>query len=163
MRFEDALKLMREGRKVWINKGRGKPEHYFYIETEDCSEKQVLMCRDLLTGTSSVLNQLNQGAIMCQTWEEYKKPILDDVEKKYLENFLKPYTKRYGKILVTKKQVENDYYYLMIEFYALKNDDYYIHSINLPIFDKDEYLYEGMKPGKCYTLDELGLFKEERK
>lgn len=159
MRFEDALKLMREGRKVWINKGRGKPEHYFYIETEDGSGKQVLMCRDLLTGTSSILNQLNQGAIMCQTWEEYKKPILDEVEKTYLENFLRPYTKRFDKIKITKINMDGGRFYIRISFFAFKNGEL-TDYICLPFFDKDEHMYDGMEPNRLYTLDELGLFKE---
>lgn len=159
MRFEDALKLMREGKKVWINKGRGKSEHYFYIETEDGSGKQVLMCRDLLMGTSSILNQLNQGAIMCQTWEEYKKPILDEVEKTYLENLLHPFTKRYDKILVTKCPTETNAY-LLIWFYQFKDDETHSAFTILPTFGKNDHMYEGMKSKKDYTLDELGLFKE---
>lgn len=158
MRFEDALKLMREGRKVWINKGRGKPQHYFYVETDDGSGKQVLMCHHLLMGTSSVLNQLNQDAIMSHTWEEYREPIvLDKQEKEYLENFLRPFTKTYEKI-----KIEKFSNWIEIYFYTFKEDKSYSDSILFPKFTKDKHMYEGMKLYKCYTLDELGLFEEER-
>lgn len=160
MTFEDALKLMREGKKVWINKGRGKPEHYFYIETDDGSEKQFLMCHNLLTGTLDVLNQLNQDAIMCPTWEEYKKSILDDREKKYLESLLRPYTKRFGKITITKAHFCIVDFYIRIDFFAFKDDDI-TDNISLPYFSKSEHMYEGMEVDKSYTLEELGLFDEE--
>ncbi len=159
MRFEDALKLMREGKKVWINKGRGKPEHYFYIETNDGSGKPVLMCRDLLTETSSFVNQLYQDTIMSTTWEEYKKSILDDVEKKYLENLLRPYTKRFGKITIIKAHFCSGDFSIVISFFAFKDDDYITDNLSLPYFSKSEHMYDGMESDKSYTLDELGLFE----
>lgn len=159
MRFEDALKLMREGKKVWINKGRGKPQYYFYIDTVGDNGKQVLKCYSLLMETSSFVNQFSQDTIMSTAWEEYKKPILDDVEKKYLENFLRPYTKRFDKIKITKINMDGGRFYIRISFFAFKDGEL-TDYICLPFFDKDEHMYEGLDEGKHYTPDELGLFKK---
>lgn len=95
-------------------------------------------------------------------WSVADDSILNRQEKEFLENITRPFTKKYSKILVAKNQAENSYY-LVIEFYASKNDEHYIQSINFQIFSKDKHLYEGMEPFKFYTLDELGLFKEYRR
>lgn len=146
MTIEEAIKVMKEGKKV--RREDWKPNSYIWLDEENMLKDDNNKLTSFVFDCDSMLND---------TWEIFEEPVLDKQEKKYLKNFLKPYTKRYGKILVTKRQVENDYYYLMIEFYALKNDDYYIHSIDLPIFDKGEHMYDGMESNKFYTLEELGL------
>lgn len=78
--------------------------------------------------------------------EEYKEPILDDVEKDYLSAVIKPFRKRIKYIVIW---YDGSKQFLHIEFY----DDEYI---NFPNF-KAHTMYKGMEPKKRYSLDELGL------
>lgn len=80
---------------------------------------------------------------------EKKEEILDETEKKYLANVIRPfknkvqYIVKYDNPLRTKKE------YLKIK---LINDE----EMNFPDFKKDS-MYKGMKEGKKYTLKKLGL------
>ena len=87
------------------------------------------------------------GASIPFKWlcEEYKEPILDDVEKEYLSAVIKPFRKRIKYIVIWYDGSEQ---FLHIELY----DEY----INFPNF-KANTMYKGMKPKKQYSLDELGL------
>lgn len=81
---------------------------------------------------------------------EIEKPILDKVEKSYLENLLRPF-----KDMVVYVEKTDGYprkkEYLHISF----NE---IEFTNLPYFKKNT-MYKGMELGKKYTLKELGLFE----
>lgn len=90
-----------------------------------------------------LLGASNQFKWLC---EEYKEPILDDVEKDYLSAVIKPFRKRIKYIVIWPDGSEQ---FLHIELY----DDEYM---NFPNF-KANTMYKGMKPNKRYTLDELGL------
>ncbi len=82
---------------------------------------------------------------------EIEKPILDDVEKRYLESVLKPFKD------VIDYVIKYDY----------GNDEYYIHvsicddenCMGFPNFKKGT-MYKGMEVDKRYTLKELGLFED---
>lgn len=80
--------------------------------------------------------------------QEYKPPILDDVEKAYLSAVIKPFKNRIVHIGKTNPPFSNDKQYLFIEL----ADDF----CTLPNF-KEGTMYKGMKNGKRYTLEELGL------
>lgn len=77
---------------------------------------------------------------------EYKEPILDDEEKEYLSAVIKPWREKV--ISIIKIRVNEDYFISI----RLKNGE----KVNLPWFKKDT-MYKGMKSGKEYTLEELGL------
>ena len=87
------------------------------------------------------------GASIPFKWlcEEFKEPILDDVEKDYLSAVIKPFRKRIKYIAIWYDASEQ---FLHIELY----DEY----INFPNF-KANTMYKGMEPKKHYSLDELGL------
>ena len=76
-----------------------------------------------------------------------KKPILDDIEKRYLSDVIRPFR---DKVKYIKKDSSdcaiNEYISIIL------NED----NLFLPDFKKDT-MYKGMKPGKRYTLKELGL------
>ena len=77
-----------------------------------------------------------------------EKEILDDVEKEYLKNVIKPFRNRTtsigkGGVLYEEKE------FIYIE---TKEDA----DIILPYFKKNT-MYKGMEAGKRYTLEELGL------
>ena len=80
---------------------------------------------------------------------EINKPILDNVEKRYLEGVLRPFK---DKVEFIKKDQNN--YGEWIHF-NLKEDWFC-----LPYFEKDS-MYKGMKLNKQYTIEELGLFEDD--
>lgn len=80
--------------------------------------------------------------------QEYKPPILDDVEKAYLSAVIKPFRKDIECIVKFKRYPgEKEYIYI-----TMKRDNYCC----LPLFKKDT-MYKGMEVNKRYTLEELGL------
>lgn len=95
---------------------------------------------------------------MLELVESTKKeviPVLDDVEKKYLENTLKPYKV----INVVKYNCSGGFQFIYAWIMDVNND---CKKISFPYFKKDTK-YKGMEPDKLYTLKELGIFVEEEK
>ena len=81
--------------------------------------------------------------------EEYKEPILDDVEKDYLSAVIKPFRKRIKYIAIYEACYGSEQF-VHIELYDGDDD------VNLPRF-KANTMYKGMEQKKHYSLDELGL------
>lgn len=81
---------------------------------------------------------------------EIEKPILDKVEKRYLENLLRPFRSRV--VYIEKRNGSNQRQYLFI---YLNNCEFF----DLPYFKKNT-MYVGMEPEKEYTLKEMGLFEK---
>lgn len=80
---------------------------------------------------------------------EVEKPILDKVEKRYLENVLRPFKDRVIDITKTK---DLDMEFIRVQ---LKKD-----VMLFPNFEKG-IMYKGMELNRRYTLEKLGLFEEE--
>lgn len=99
---------------------------------------------------SKEMTPTETGTSAYNAWleEEYKPPILYDVEKAYLSAVIKPFRDRVMHIGKMNHPFSNDKQYLCIE---LAND-----FCTLPNF-KERTMYKGMKNGKRYTLEELGL------
>lgn len=79
--------------------------------------------------------------------EEYKPPILDDVEKAYLSAVIKPFRKDVECIVKYMSSEEKEFLAICL------HDD---EEITLPNFIR-RTMYKGMKSRKGYTLEELGL------
>ena len=84
-----------------------------------------------------------------ETMFERKEEILDETEKKYLANVIRPFKNEVRYIVKYDNPLYSGKEYLRIK---LKGDE----EINFPDFKKD-YMYKGMKENKKYTLKELGL------
>ena len=82
--------------------------------------------------------------------EEYIESPLDDKEKEYLGNIVKPYRDRVGFIVKTEADGCER---IIIRVLGLTQ---YNNYIMLPYFYKNT-MYKGMEVGKEYTLEELGL------
>ena len=80
--------------------------------------------------------------------QEYKPPILDDVEKAYLSSVIKPFRNEVE--CIVKYMFSEEKEFLAI---CLYNGE----EITLPIFIR-RTMYKGMKSRKEYTLEELGLW-----
>ena len=102
---------------------------------------------------SGTLNYLLNG--------EYKlvklsKPILDDIEKKYLFRFIRPFKERINYIVkLDVKDIDDEREYILIIYKELYNTSI-PRLMELPSFKKGA-MYKGMKLGERYTLKELGL------
>lgn len=79
--------------------------------------------------------------------QEYKPPILDDVEKAYLSAVIKPFRNEVE--CIVKYMFSEEKEFLAI---CLHNGE----EITLPIFIR-RTMYKGMKSRKEYTLEDLGL------
>lgn len=86
------------------------------------------------------------GTIEVENGYIVEKEILDEEEREYLTNVIKPFKNRVKCISKENTYIRN--YYILID---LDNDD-----IALPIFS-NKTMYKGMEEEKKYTLEELGL------
>ena len=100
--------------------------------------------RNCVTCSTEMLHWLSQ---------EYKEPILNAKEKKYLGMLIKPFRDR---VMAIKKSRPYDYQaFIMIE--VRPADNTHPQTIVLPSFDARSGMYNGMMGNKKYTLEELGL------
>lgn len=99
---------------------------------DDCPEGRN--CRECCLKNIEWLNQ------------EYKDPILDNVEREYLSAVIKPFRK---KISYIRKSEDLRKKYIKI---VLCDGD----SMYFPYLANDE-MYKGMELGRQYTLEELGI------
>ena len=84
--------------------------------------------------------------------EIIKLPILDDIEKKYLNNVIKPFRKH----IITIRKIQN-YKYEFIEIVIYSTvEGVSCEVISFPYFNKGK-MYQGIRVNREYTLEELGL------
>lgn len=92
------------------------------------------------------------------------KPILDDIERKYLGNIVKPFRDRI--IYIAKAETVKTYspnakvyecIYIMYKDSSKKQNPFYM---GFPCFKKGT-MYKGMELNKEYSLEELGLQVKE--
>lgn len=93
-----------------------------------------------------------RGRLMKWLLEEVKEPVLDDEERKYLSEVIRPFRKKITYISkVIHYGVDRQYISIII-----KDKDGFRDSLNLPDFENDT-MYKGMEINRAYTLEELGL------
>lgn len=80
--------------------------------------------------------------------EEYKEPILDDAERKYLADVIRPFRDKIDTISKFRTWDDSSQY-----IYIIMKDN---HISTLPVFPKGT-MYKCMKEEKHYSLKELGL------
>lgn len=111
---------------------------------------QVLCKNKIIYERTYLVNTGHKNLIDFFSWleQEYKPPILDDIEKAYLSAVIKPFRKD---VKYIKKM---DYVIRAKEYLLIKMHD--LSTAALPLFEK-ETMYKGMEANKAYTLEELGL------
>lgn len=82
----------------------------------------------------------------------FRKPILDNAEKKYLKNVIMPFIDRVDGITKIETYLFNKQFIKI----SLEDDE----PISFPCF-KRNMMYKNMAPGKKYTLEELGLARHQ--
>ena len=91
---------------------------------------------------------------------EIERPILDDVEKRYLEGVLKPFKDRVEFIEKCEQCMPGKGYKEYIIIAISSNIGYSNHEdVPMPYFEKGT-MYKGTEVNKQYTLEELGLFQD---
>jgi len=91
------------------------------------------------------------GTILANIHVEYYEQILDEAEKKYLSNVIKPFRNNV-KFIRKSKWVHNDCYIEIIV--NIGSDSTW--QCSLPLFN-EKSMYTGMEADKCYSLEELGI------
>lgn len=90
-----------------------------------------------------------------------RKPILDEVEKKYLWNIVKPFKNKILSIAKLNMCVSSIQY----EFIRIRVEGKIVYriveEIYLPYFKKDS-MYKNMEVQKKYTLEQLGLIEPKK-
>ena len=79
--------------------------------------------------------------------QDYKEPILDDGERKYLSEAIRPFRHRVESIA---KCTNSGMYQIVIYF---KDTKIWV----FPLFPRESSMYKGMQTFKYYSLKELGL------
>ena len=141
MTFEEALQAIKEGKKVG---NKGWPSSLYLKKYFDRVVNQDGKTMNL-TITSMLSND----------WEEYKEPILDEEEKKYLSAVIKPFMDRVVYIRKVKVGECNQFISIKVKRYDYDEEDSNEY-IDLPYFREDT-MYVNMEVGKKYNLEELGL------
>ena len=79
---------------------------------------------------------------------EVEEPILDEAERKYLSNVIRPFRDRVKNIIKHNSYYKNEEYIVIYSGHDI--------SISFPNFKKGT-MYKGMELNKEYKLEELGL------
>lgn len=149
--YED-LKKAPIGTKVTFEKGRTliKIDENYYREI---NENGIIRYFSNLKGLKDNYHDyLNQGRIIkieeptYKTVYEVKPEILDNTEKRYLKDVIRPFRDRV-KYIEKRNISRGDYIRIMIQD---------TNICDLPYFEKDT-MYKGMRLNKEYTLEELGI------
>ena len=129
-------------------------EHYkkelgkiFY---EGCDNQAEMFIKVKTTCDSNIRSEYGQtyaDAILDWMAQPYKEPILDEVERKYLSDVIRPFRNKIDTI--SKFNTFDDRQYIYI---GMKDGRW----SNLPCFPKGT-MYKDMEDGKHYSLKELGL------
>lgn len=134
-----GTKITFENKGVLVKSDKGRWEN----------EKQIAYIKNL-----DGLKHIDHGKIIkieeptYTTVYEYKPEILDEVEKRYLKEVIRPFRNNVEIIRRMYSRTKNKDY-IQIRY---KNDT----PTNLPYFEKDT-MYKRMELDKLYTLEELGL------
>lgn len=144
MNLIEALNLLNKGKKI----RRKAWAQCIYV----CLDKDNQLMDNL---GQNAYYLFGSDEIKTDNWEEYKEPSLDEEEKKYLSVVIKPFRDRVKciKKLDIHRGYNKNYEYI---FGECCNEDDVVDTFTLPYFPEGT-MYKGMKLGKRYTLEELGL------
>ena len=146
MNFFDAMKELEKGKKVRNKKWCES----VYISLERHQSGDTIIFHDTM---SLYLDSrdINQGS-----WEIYKESILDEKEKEYLNNIIKPFKHRVLYISKQHASLAPREEFIQIGIKCLNGSKVLHEVINLPTF-VESTMYKHMKPYYEYTMEELEL------
>ena len=130
-------------------------ESYLSIRGSDKKTDNLSFAYDYETIEEAVKAQKMFQKLIYQFNKEYcEEKILDDIEKEYLENVLRPL--RCKEVQIQKVSYIDNTESIAIHHRNILNET---DVIDFPPFKKGT-MYKNMKIHKCYTPKELGLFEE---
>ena len=138
-----GTKITFENGNILTKTGKDFYEDDKYFRNSEDFKRLKDNCGDRLLGKIIKIEEPEYTTVY-----ERKEEILDEAEKRYLRNFIKPFR---DKVTMIRKLFSptRGKYYIQTRY---KDDT----PTNFPYFD-DETMYQGMKKDKEYTLEELGL------
>lgn len=99
--------------------------------------------------------------LLADDWLIYERPLLNNKEKKYLEDVLRPFRDRVISIIkVHHKEEEYECISIVLSKHPTHRDISMNELLFLPWFEEGT-LYERMKINEPYRLKELGLFENK--
>lgn len=112
-------------------------------------ENNINCCVNHLANKGICFKNCKECKEQAMKWllSEYKEPVLDDVEKEYLSAVIKPFRKKVMDVVKVQYCEGKQRIRIRVS---------YGDCAELPFF-KNNTMYKGMKVGKYYTPDELGL------
>lgn len=141
MNFFDAMKELEKGNKV--RNANWKDGLYLLKEENKIRFNEKIKAQ-----------YLNDADLNYGSWELYKEPILNEEEKEYISNVIKPFKNRVCYIIKYKNLcvLNEEYIQICVRSYNNELDE----DITLPLFVKGS-MYKNMKLAQGYSLKELGL------
>lgn len=120
---------------------KGDNSRYKFTKSELCYFNEEKQCWLKVFG---LLEKILKGNY------EIIKPILDEAEREYLSNVIKPFR---DMVKIVIKYDSDKYEYIAIKYRSHEKN---VGTVYFPPFKKGT-MYNGMKTGKAYSLNELGL------
>ena len=120
---------------------------------EDCNFIRCSGSATVESITAQIKKEYAKYKMFIETIENYEFPVLDEIEKEYLTNILKPFVRKEYSIEVKKElsyTIEEAYLCISLIKFGCEE------VIEFPYFSKNS-MYKNMEADKWYTLDELGL------
>lgn len=142
--YED-LKESPVGTKITFKDGIVLVKDNSQTFESECYTRDILDLKNLNSRILGKIIKIEEPKY--ETVYEAKEDILDEVEKRYLRNIIRPF-KNKVKAISKRKGEKEDY----IEIYMKREYE----TFDLPCFKKGT-MYKGMKHNNEYTLEELGL------
>ena len=119
------------------------------LENLDACSIYARLCRNIVNGYCEGFSCEGCGErVLKWLLEEAKEPVLDDAERKYLADVIRPFRDKIDTISKFRTWDESSQYIHI----SMKDN----HISTLPVFPKGT-MYKGMEDGKHYSLKELGL------
>lgn len=157
--LREAIKALKAGKKIRLNQKNSTPF---------CLNEEGLFKFDGFKIEEGILIKLGYIDSLCSCISDFEnimnrkgfilveEPILDDKEKNYLGNIIKPFKEKYTAMTITKIAARFHTAYIWIALIEKGKKDACYEEIALPSFDRDK-MYKGMEFDKEYTLKELDL------
>lgn len=130
------------------------PRSFYDFKTEEVKNKVTRIVTDSNEEFKEILKIERIGQNGWYTVYEKESEILDEKEKEYLSNVIKPFKNRILGIIKETTACVSPVRIEKMEQIVIKVKNEY--SIIMPVF-KINTMYKKMKPGKEYSLKELGL------
>ena len=161
MNIIEALQALKEGKKITVDNDCFPKGNYIYYDKNYVDEHGCFpFGKKTERGIGWSLNFNKGNTLESDIYHIYQKSILDDTEKKYLENIIAPFKDKVAFIMKFKGLKKSDKKYECIRIATVgKYYEFLYETIELPYFEEGT-MYNGMEACKEYSMSELGLFEQ---